>query len=342
MKQQASDESPLWVKLLSAGTAACIADLATFPLDTAKVRMQIAGESRPLLLATTNGSMLAVRNTQLGLWRTVGNIIRLEGARYVIHDPIRNLRRTRGRAVSLSEGGYRSLYGGLSAGLQRQMCFASIRLGLYDGVKSRYAGIIDGNNRSGSKSISVRIAAGITTGALAVLFAQPTDVVKVRLQAGSNGRSSVRYSSTLQAYKNIAAEEGTRGLWKGTIPNISRNAIVNVAEIVCYDIIKDFILDYGYLRDGIPCHITAAVAAGLCTTLAASPVDVVKTRYMNSAPGEYKGVKDCAVRMLKKEGVAAFYKGFVPSFTRLVSWNIVLWITYEQFKVYAKKLNGDR
>ena len=76
--------------------------------------------------------------------------------------------------------------------------------------------VLAGNNRSGSKNISVRIAAGITTGALAVLFAQPTDVVKVRLQAGSIGRSSVRYSSTLQAYKNIAVQEGTRGLWKGT------------------------------------------------------------------------------------------------------------------------------
>lgn len=42
MKQQASsDEFPIWMKLLSAGTAACIADLATFPLDTAKVRMQV-------------------------------------------------------------------------------------------------------------------------------------------------------------------------------------------------------------------------------------------------------------------------------------------------------------
>ncbi|XP_076245476.1 dicarboxylate carrier UCP2 [Calliopsis andreniformis] len=313
--KQAVEDFPLWVKFLTAGTAACIADLATFPLDTAKVRMQIAGETRPVLLAATEGSMLAMRNSQPGLWRTVGNIVKIEGAR--------------------------SLYGGLSAGLQRQMCFASIRLGLYDAVKSRYAGIIDGNNRSGSKNISVRIAAGITTGAMAVLLAQPTDVVKVRLQAGTNGQSSVRYSSTLQAYKNIAAEEGTRGLWKGTIPNISRNAIVNVAEIVCYDIIKDFILERGYLRDGIPCHVTAAMAAGLCTTLAASPVDVVKTRYMNSAPGEYKGVKDCAVRMFMKEGPSAFYKGFVPSFTRLVSWNIVLWITYEQFKIHARKFNDN-
>lgn len=29
------------VKFFGAGTAACIADLATFPLDTAKVRLQV-------------------------------------------------------------------------------------------------------------------------------------------------------------------------------------------------------------------------------------------------------------------------------------------------------------
>lgn len=33
------------VKFLGAGTAACIADLITFPLDTAKVRLQVRAES---------------------------------------------------------------------------------------------------------------------------------------------------------------------------------------------------------------------------------------------------------------------------------------------------------
>lgn len=42
MKQGMSDDYSLGVKLLTAGTAACIADLATFPLDTAKVRMQVS------------------------------------------------------------------------------------------------------------------------------------------------------------------------------------------------------------------------------------------------------------------------------------------------------------
>lgn len=36
--------------------------------------------------------------------------------------------------------GPRSLYNGLVAGLQRQLCFASIRIGLYDNVKNFYTG----------------------------------------------------------------------------------------------------------------------------------------------------------------------------------------------------------
>ncbi|XP_051153104.1 mitochondrial uncoupling protein 2-like [Leptopilina boulardi] len=303
-----ADNTPLAVKLLTAGTAACFADLVTFPLDTTKVRMQIAGEGRAaMLMASPEGSVMAIRTAQPGLLQTLTNIVRVEGVR--------------------------SLYGGLSAGLQRQMCFASVRLGLYDNVKNFYAGSTNGN----SVNIFTRIASGITTGALAVLIAQPTDVVKIRLQAGNNGKSTVRYKSTLEAYKNIAVKEGVRGLWKGTGPNVSRNVIVNVAEIVCYDVIKDLILNNGLMRDGIPCHLAAAVAAGLCTTIAASPVDVVKTRYMNSAPGEYKSALDAASRMFINEGPQAFYKGFVPSFARFVSWNIVLWVTYEQIKIQTKK-----
>lgn len=59
--------------------------------------------------------------------------------------------------------------------------------------------------------------AGCTTGAMAVAFAQPTDVVKVRFQAQvrlTDGER--RYNGTMDAYKTIARDEGVRGLWKGT------------------------------------------------------------------------------------------------------------------------------
>lgn len=68
--------------------------------------------------------------------------------------------------------------------------------------------------------IVTRLLAGCTTGAMAVAFAQPTDVVKVRFQAqvreAEGGR---RYNGTLDAYKTIARDEGVRGLWKGAVFN---------------------------------------------------------------------------------------------------------------------------
>ena len=73
--------------------------------------------------------------------------------------------------------------------------------------------------------MGLRILAGMTTGAAAVLIAQPTDVVKVRMQA--QGTSAGRYSGTLNAYRTIATQEGVKGLWKGTFktPQVEQSHI---------------------------------------------------------------------------------------------------------------------
>ncbi|KAM7412855.1 hypothetical protein PAMA_020306 [Pampus argenteus] len=293
------------VKIFSAGTAGCVADLVTFPLDTAKVRLQIQGESKPSL----EGQRVKYR----GVFGTLFTMVKTEGPR--------------------------SLYSGLVAGLQRQMSFASVRIGLYDTMKQIYS------RGSENVGIGTRLLAGCTTGAMAVTFAQPTDVVKVRFQAQvrlPGGGSVKRYSSTIDAYKTIARDEGVKGLWKGCLPNITRNAIVNCSELVTYDIIKELILKYNLMTDNMPCHFTAAFAAGFCTTIIASPVDVVKTRFMNSVPGQYTGATNCALTMLVKEGPTAFYKGFVPSFLRLGSWNIVMFVSFEQIKRAMTNLQRTR
>ena len=63
------------------------------------------------------------------------------------------------------------------------------------------------------KNIGLRILAGITTGGAAVIVAQPTDVVKVRMQAQSKAKP--RYTGCISAYRTIAIQEGAKGLWKG-------------------------------------------------------------------------------------------------------------------------------
>ncbi|XP_030055871.1 mitochondrial uncoupling protein 2 [Microcaecilia unicolor] len=281
------------VKFVGAGAAACIADLFTFPLDTAKVRLQIQGESK------SGKNVKAIQYK--GVFGTITTIVKTEGAI--------------------------SLYNGLVAGLQRQMSFASVRIGLYDSVKQFYC------SYSENSGVGCRLLAGCTTGAVAVTFAQPTDVVKVRFQAHVKViHGDRRYNGTMDAYKTIAKEEGMRGLWKGTLPNITRNAIVNCAELVTYDLIKEALLKHTLLTDNLPCHFLAAFGAGFCATIVASPVDVVKTRYMNSVPGQYSSALNCALTMGINEGTTAFYKGFMPAFLRLGSWNIVMFVTYEQLK----------
>uniref|UniRef100_A0A4W4GDJ7 Dicarboxylate carrier UCP2 n=1 Tax=Electrophorus electricus TaxID=8005 RepID=A0A4W4GDJ7_ELEEL len=297
---------PLGVKVLSAGAAACIADLVTFPLDTAKVRLQIQGEN------AVTGVAQGIRYR--GVFGTISTMVQTEGPR--------------------------ALYNGLVAGLQRQMAFASIRIGLYDTVKSFYTRGKDNPN------VGIRILAGCTTGAMAVSIAQPTDVVKVRFQAQMNLQGVARrYNGTMQAYRQIFHQEGLRGLWKGTLPNITRNALVNCTELVSYDLIKEAILRHRLMSDNLPCHFVSAFGAGFITTVIASPVDVVKTRYMNSPPGQYSSAINCAWTMLTKEGPTAFYKGFVPSFLRLGSWNVVMFVSFEQLKrammISRKNMEND-
>ena len=95
----------------------------------------------------------------------------------------------------------------------------------------------------------------------------------------------------------------------GTVPNIMRNAIVNACELVSYDLIKESIIRRQILTDNMPCHFVSAFGAGFCTTVIASPVDVIKTRFMNSSPGVYRGASHCAMVMFREGGPAAFYKG---------------------------------
>jgi len=49
--------------------------------------------------------------------------------------------------------------------------------------------------------------------------------------------------------------------------------------------------------------------AGFIATVVASPVDVVKTRYMSATSGEFSGVLQCATSLVRELGVTALYKG---------------------------------
>ena len=199
------------------------------------------------------------------------------------------------------EEGPQSLFKGLTAGFQRQLCFCGIRIGLYDTVRKLY-----GDSGTGKPKVLKKILASCTTASTAVLLFQPTEVVKIRFQAAG---ARQRYSSSLDAYYKIGKIEGINGLWRGWTTNILRLSVVNCTEIVMYDIFKSYFLYRNWMEDRIPLHFLSAMYAGFVTVVIVSPIDVVKTRYMNSPTGSYKNPIHCAMLMLRQNGPTAFYKG---------------------------------
>nr|BAI49702.1 uncoupling protein a [Symplocarpus renifolius] len=286
-------------RFASSAFAACFAELCTIPLDTAKVRLQLQKKA-------VTGDVVALPKYR-GMLGTVATIAREEG---------------------LS-----ALWKGIVPGLHRQCLFGGLRIGLYEPVKSFYVG----DNFVGDIPLSKKILAGLTTGALAIIVANPTDLVKVRLQSEGKLPPGVprRYSGALNAYSTIVKKEGLGALWTGLGPNIARNAIINAAELASYDQVKQTILKLPGFSDNIFTHILAGLGAGFFAVCIGSPVDVMKSRMMGDSA--YKSTFDCFIKTLKNDGLLAFYKGFIPNFGRLGSWNVIMFLTLEQVKKFFIK-----
>lgn len=60
---------------------------------------------------------------------------------------------------------------------------------------------------------------------------------------------------TWHAFTKIVNKGGVRGLWKGSIPNVQRAALVNLGDLTTYDTAKRFILTHTQLQDTSITHI---------------------------------------------------------------------------------------
>ena len=81
--------------------------------------------------------------------------------------------------VTAEEGPF-ALFKGLVPGLQRQIVFNGLSIGLYVPIRDLITGpLAPGQN----PTLLQKLTAGIATGAFGITVANPTDVVKIRMQA---------------------------------------------------------------------------------------------------------------------------------------------------------------
>lgn len=115
-------------------------------------------------------------------------------------------------------------------------------------------------------------------------MASPADLIKVHIQMEGKRRLmglKPRVNGSSDALKQILKRGGVKALWKGSIPNVYRAALVNLGDLTTYDFAKRNIMQKTKLPDCHTVHIMASICAGLVAATMGTPADVVKTRIMN-------------------------------------------------------------
>ena len=124
--------------------------------------------------------------------------------------------------------------------------------------------------------------------------------------------------------------------------------VVNATELGTYDNAKHLLMNYfGFEETSVLLRFWASVAAGFFAAVASSPIDVIKTRYMNSTKADPKTLKgnelrftsplDCLKKIVAHEGLGALYNGFWFLWLRLGPWCTIMFLTWDAYKDYVGK-----
>uniref|UniRef100_A0A8C6HQM6 Kidney mitochondrial carrier protein 1 n=1 Tax=Mus spicilegus TaxID=10103 RepID=A0A8C6HQM6_MUSSI len=191
------------------------------------------------------------------------------------------------------EEGLRALYSGIAPAMLRQASYGTIKIGTYQSLKRLAV------ERPEDETLLVNVVCGILSGVISSAIANPTDVLKIRMQA----QNSAVQGGMIDSFISIYQQEGTRGLWKGVSLTAQRAAIVVGVELPVYDITKKHLILSGLMGDTVATHFLSSFTCGLVGALASNPVDVVRTRMMNQRAlrngrcAGYKGTLDCLLQV---------------------------------------------
>jgi len=190
---------------------------------------------------------------------------------------------------------------------------SALFFGVYEPVKTHLAARVPEN-----ASIVSHFGAAAAAGVAASLIRVPSEVVKQRMQTGE-------FKTLFGAIKGVVAQQGVRrGLYAGYGSLMLRDLPFDVIEFVAYEQLK--LAGKKFVGDRELNNFEMAgvgAVAGAVTGFLTTPPDVLKTRLMTQGTtgmnGKvYKGIVDCAVRMVREEGTMSLFKGCAPR---------VMWIT---------------
>uniref|UniRef100_A0A8C6KZ54 Solute carrier family 25 member 25a n=1 Tax=Nothobranchius furzeri TaxID=105023 RepID=A0A8C6KZ54_NOTFU len=172
------------------------------------------------------------------------------------------------------------------------------------------------------------LVAGGGAGVVSRTCTAPLDRLKVMMQVyGTRTNNMCIMSGLMQMIK----EGGMRSLWRGNGVNVIKIAPESALKFMAYEQIKRLI---GSDNESLSIleRFAAGSLAGVIAQSSIYPMEVLKTRLALRKTGQYAGISDCAKQIFRREGLGAFYKGYVPNMLGIVPYAGIDLAVYETLK----------
>ncbi|ORE09148.1 mitochondrial carrier [Rhizopus microsporus var. microsporus] len=308
--------TPLLTHLVAGGAAGFMEACTCHPLDTIKVRMQLAKHAS----RGTNGRPLGF----------IGVGVK------IVHNE-----------------SFWALYKGLGAVVSGIVPKMAIRFSSFELYKSW---MTDSNGKVSTTSVFfwqvnlhfLGVFAGLAAGTTeAILVVSPMDLIKIRLQAQRHSMADPldipKYRNAPHAAYTIIKEEGIRALYKGVTLTALRQATNQAANFTAYQKMKKMAQGLQELSE-LPSyqHLILGGVSGAMGPLSNAPIDTIKTRIQkSSASGSgFERFKTVTSEIIKKEGYFAFYKGLTPRLLRVAPGQAVTFMVYEKVRALIDQFYG--
>merc|ERR1719373_931788 len=179
---------------------------------------------------------------------------------------------------------------------------------------------------SGDLPIWGEVLAGGCGGASQVMFTNPLEIVKIRLQVAGE----IAYGAKVSAI-GVVKELGFFGLYKGSRACFLRDIPFSAIYFPAYAHLKPAFADENGYNSPLSL-LTAGAISGMPAASLVTPADVIKTRLQvkaRSGQTTYNGLIDAAKKIYVEEGFSAFWKGAVARMCRSSPQFGVTLVTYE-------------
>ncbi|KAI1359496.1 mitochondrial carrier [Xylaria arbuscula] len=173
----------------------------------------------------------------------------------------------------------------------------------------------------------------------------PVDVVKTRIQL-----DPVTYNrGMIGGFRQVIANEGAGALLTGVGPTFAGYFLQGAFKFGGYEFFKQQCINYmgienaSNYRTGV--YLASSAAAEFFADIALCPLEATRIRLV-SEPTYANGLIGGFSKMLKTEGVGAFYAGFGPILFKQVPYTMTKFVVYEKvaeavYRTFPKKDMSD-